>query len=129
MGKEKLLPIIALIILFIGLGSSAYVYATTIDSEYIKINNQDYTIDQLFFIGEERIFETFNGIALDDLIIKIGVPNPELNEYTIIAGDSYQKTVNWDNMKNGLLTKERVTIFSNLPKSYRVRDIVKIEVI
>ena len=129
MGKEKLLPIVALIIILIGAGSSAYVYASTIGSEYININGQDYTIDQLSFIGEERKFETFSGVALDDLIIKIGVPNPEKHEYTIIAADSYQKTVNWENMKNGLLTKDRVSIFSDLPKSFRVRDIVKIEVI
>ncbi len=129
MGKEKLLPIVALIIILIGAGSSAYVYASTIGSEYININGQDYTIEQLSFIGEERKFETFSGVALDDLIIKIGVPNPEKHEYTIIAADSYQKTVNWENMKNGLLTKDRDSIFSDLPKSFRVRDIVKIEVI
>jgi len=129
MGKEKLLPIVALIIILIGAGSSAYVYASTIGSEYININGQDYTIDQLSFIGEERKFETFSGVALDDLIIKIGVPNPEKHEYTIIAADSYSKTVNWENMKNGLLTKDRASIFSDLPKSFRVRDIVKIEVI
>ena len=129
MGKVQYLPIIALIIILIGTGSSAYVYITTVDSHYIDINGQDYTIDQLLFIGEEREFETFSGVALDDLMMKIGLVNPEEHEYTIIAADSYQKTVNWYNMKNGLLTKDRVSIFSDLPKSFRVRDIVKIEVI
>ncbi len=129
MGKEKLLPIIALLILLIGTGSSAYVFVTTVDSEYIDINGQEYTIDQLLFIGEEREFETFFGVALDDIIIKIGVSNPNEHEYTLIAADSYQKTVKWENMKNGLLTKDRISIFSDLPKSFRVRDIVKIEVI
>jgi len=128
MGKEKIIPIAALMILLIGASSTIYVYASTIDSEYININDQDYTIDQIFFIGEERSFEEFSGVALDDLMIKIGVPNPETHEYTIIAADSYQKTVNWENMKNGLLTEEVVSIFSDLPKSYRIRDIVKIEV-
>lgn len=129
MGKEKIIPFVALVILLIGASSSAYVHTTTVDSEYISINDQDYTIDQLLFIGKERSFETFSGVALDDLMIKIGVPNPEKHEYTIIAADSYQKTVKWENMKNGLLTKDRVSIFSDLPKSFRVRDIVKIEVI
>lgn len=129
MGKVKIIPIVALIIILIGAGSSAYVYVTTIDSEYISINGQDYSIDQLLFIGEEREFETFSGVALDNLMIKVGVPNPEKHEYTIIAADSYQKTVNWENMKNGLLTEDRISIFSDLPKSFRVRDIVKIEVI
>ncbi|MCK4901950.1 MAG: hypothetical protein KAS76_01225 [Thermoplasmatales archaeon] len=129
MGKEKIIPILALVVLIIGGTSSAYVYTTTDDSTYININNQDYTIDQLSFIGGERNFETFSGIALDDLIIKIGVPNPEKHEYTITAADGYQKTVKWENMKNGLLTKDKISIFSDLPKSFRVRDIVKIEVI
>ena len=129
MGKEKLLPIVALMIVLIGAGSTAYVYATTVDTEFINVNNQEYTIDQLLFIGKERTLETFSGVALDDLMIKIGVPNPVEHEYTITAADSYQKTVTWENMKNGLLTKDRVSIFSDLPKSFRVRDVVKIEVI
>lgn len=129
MGKEKFIPIVALVILLIGASSSVYVYATTIDSEYIDINGQEYTIDQLLFIGAERSFEEFSGVALDDLMIKIGVTDPEKHEYTIIAADSYQKTVSWENMKNGLLTEDGVSIFSDLPKSFRVKDIVKIEVI
>ena len=133
MGKEKLLPIAALIIILIGAGSSAYVYASTIGSEYININGQDYTIDQLFFIGDQKNLksndEVFSGVALNDLIIKIGVPNHKKHEYTIIAVDNYQKTVKWENMENGLLTKDGMSIFSDLPKSFRVRDIVKIEVI
>jgi len=129
MGKEKLIPILAVAVLFIGSVSSIYVYAMQINSEYININGQEYTIDQLFFIGEERTFETFSGIALDNLMIKIGVPEPEKHEYTIIASDGYQKTVKWENMKNGLLTEEGQSIFSDLPKSYRIRDIIKIEVI
>ena len=126
---SKFIPIVALIIILIGAGSSAYVYVTTIDSDYTRINGQDYTIDQLLFIGEERTIEIYTGIALDDLIVKIGVSNPGKHEYTIIAADAYQKTVKWENMKNGLLTKNRESIFSDLPKSFRVRDIVKIEVI
>ena len=129
MGKQKLILIFALIVLLVGSLSSIYVYATTINSEYINVNDRDYTIDQLLFIGEERTIETYTGIALDDLIVKIGVSNPEKHEYTIIAADAYQKTVKWENMKNGLLTKNRESIFSDLPKSFRVRDIVKIEVI
>jgi hypothetical protein len=128
MGKEKLIPILAVAVLFIGSLSSIYVYATQINSEYIDINGQEYTVDQLFFIGEERTFETFSGIALDTLMMKIGIPEPEKHEYTIIASDGYQKTVKWANMKNGLLTEEGQSIFSDLPKAFRIKDIVKIEV-
>jgi hypothetical protein len=115
-------------VLFIGSLSSIYVYATQINSEYIDINGQEYTVDQLFFIGEERTFETFSGIALDNLMIKIGIPEPEKHEYTIIASDGYQKTVKWENMKNGILTEEGQSIFSDLAKAFRIKDIVKIEV-
>ncbi len=128
MGKEKLIPILAVAVLFIGSLSSIYVYATQINSEYIDINGQEYTVDQLFFIGEERTIETFSGIALDNLMIKIGIPEPEKHEYTIIASDGYQKTVKWENMKNGILTEEGQSIFSDLAKAFRIKDIVKIEV-
>lgn len=132
MGKEKLIPISALIVIIIGSLSSAYVYATTSNSEYITIDEADYTIDQLFFIGEQKNVESneevFTGVALDDLIIKIGISNPEKHEYTIIAADGYQKTVQWENMKNGLLTEEGQSIFSDLPKAFWVKDIIKIEV-
>ncbi len=128
MGKEKLIPILAVAVLFIGSLSSIYVYATQINSEYIDINGQEYTVDQLFFIGEERTIETFSGIALDTLMMKIGIPEPEKHEYTIIASDGYQKTVKWENMKNGLLTEDGQSIFSDLPKAFRIEDIVKIEV-
>lgn len=128
MGKEKLIPILAVAVLFIGSLSSIYVYATQINSEYIDINGQEYTVDQLFFIGEEITIETFSGIALDTLMIKIGIPEPDKHEYTIIASDGYQKTVKWDNMKNGLLTEEGQSIFSDLAKAFRIKDIVKIEV-
>ncbi|MFW6121549.1 MAG: hypothetical protein ACOC80_11720 [Petrotogales bacterium] len=129
MGKEKLIPIFALIVLLISGVSSIYVYATEIDSEYININGQDYTLDQLFFISEKRTIETYSGIALDDLIIKTGVSNPEDHKYTIVGADGYQKTVKWENMENGLLTKSGVSVFSDLPKAFRVKDIVRIEVV
>ena len=128
MGKEKLIPILAVAVLFIGSLSSIYVYATQINSEYIDINGQEYTVDQLFFIGEEKTIETFSGIALDTLMMKIGIPEPEKHEYTIIASDGYQKTVKWENMKNGILTEEGQSIFSDLAKAFRIKDIVKIEV-
>jgi len=129
MGKEKIIPIFALIVLLIGSLSSVYVYATQINSEYIKVNGQDYTIDQLFFIGKKRTFDTYSGIALDDLIVKTGVSNPEKHEYTIIAADGYQKTVKWENMEKGLLTKDGQSIFDGLAKAFWVKDIVKIEVV
>lgn len=135
MGKEQLIPIFAVLVLFIGTGSSVYVYATqgdtVIDADVITIYKQQYTIEKLFTIVEPRAFEALNysGIALDDLIIKVGVECPTCNNYVIAGGDGYQKTVTWENMQNGLLTSDKMTVFSDLPKAFRVRDIVEIGVI
>ncbi|MBE9572688.1 MAG: hypothetical protein IMF11_18845 [Proteobacteria bacterium] len=128
MEKNKLIKTLAIIVILVGIGSSIYVNATQTDSKYINVNGQDYTIDQLFDISEEKTIETYSGIALDNLIVKIKVANPEKHEYTIIAADGYQKTVKWENMRNGILTKARESIFSDLAKAFRVKDIIEIKV-
>lgn len=93
MGKTKLIPILAVIILLVGIGSSIYVNSTKIDSQQITVNGKKHNIDQLFEISEKRSLEAEFGIALDKLIVVNGVTNPEMFEYTIIGADGYQKTV------------------------------------
>jgi len=131
MGKKNFIPILALCVLLLGAGSTAYVYTTQVDASFITVNNQEYTIDQLFILAESRTFEDieFTGIAFDDLIIKTGISSPEKYDYTLTASDGYQKTVTWENMQNGLLTAEGMSVFPDLPKAFRVKDIIKIEVI
>jgi len=133
MGKEKLIPIIALGIILISSVSSVYVYANQVNSDHIDINGTEYTISQIFFICKQKTIESnselFTGVSLDDLMIKTGISNPEKHEYMIIASDNYQKTVKWENMKNGIITAEGRSIFSDLPKAFRVKNIAKIEVI
>jgi hypothetical protein len=138
MGKEKLIPIGALIVLLIGASSTVYVYATQVenivedndDVEILTIWNKQYTLVEVFYLAEPRTFTdlNFSGIALDDLIIKIGIDCPECYTYTIIADDGYQKTVNWENMQNGLLTSDKMSVFSDLPKAFRIKNIIEIEV-
>jgi hypothetical protein len=128
MGKDKLLPLIALLVLLLGSISTAYVYTTTTSTGTISINGTEYTLDQLMFLGEDRVIGDYNGGSLDQIIVKSGVPVPENHEYTLIAADGYQKTVQWDNMKNGLITDEGQTIFSDLPKAFWVKDIIEIKV-
>ncbi len=130
MGKDRLLPIFALLILLIGSVSSIYVYATQATTETLFVNGQHYTEDQLFSLTQPRSFNEsqYSGIALDDLMLKTGVSHPEQHTYTLRGADGYEKTVTWQNMKNGLLTKNRESIFSDLPKAFRVKDIVIIEV-
>ncbi|MEM4258884.1 MAG: hypothetical protein QXL17_07035 [Candidatus Thermoplasmatota archaeon] len=132
MGKEKILLISASIILIVSGLSSIYVYATTSDMTTITINAMEYTIDQLFLLGSEKIItvngETVSGVALDVLMNNIGIRNPEQKQYTIIGKDQYQKTVTWENMQHGILTKNRQSLFEDLPKAFRVKDIIAIEV-
>ena len=87
MEKKKLIQILAIIVILVGVGSTIYVNATQVDSKHINVNGQDYTVDQLFDISEEKTIETYSGIALDNLIVKIEVANPEKHEYIIIAAE------------------------------------------
>ena len=130
MGKDRLLPIFALLILLIGSVSSIYVYATQATTDTLLVNRQHYTMDQLFSLTKPRTFNEsqYSGIALDDLMLKTGVSQPEQHTYTLKGIDGYEKTVTWENMKNGLLTKESESVFSDLPKAFRVKDIITIEV-
>jgi hypothetical protein len=130
MRKDRLLPIFALLILLIGSVSSIYVYATQATTNTLLVNGQHYTMDQLFSLIQPRSFNEsqYSGISLDDLMLKTGVSQPEQHKYTLKGADGYEKTVTWENMKNGLLTKESESVFSDLPKAFRVKDIVTIEV-
>ena len=128
MGKERLIPIFALVVLIIGSASSLYVYATTANSDFIIIDGTEYTIDQLFFLGEDRSINEYTGSALDVIIEKTGVATHESQTYTLIAADGYEKTVQWENMQNGILTRDGQSVFSDLPKAFWVKDIVEIKV-
>ncbi len=141
MGKEKIIPIIAIIFLLTGISSSIYVYATTPSvSSYntgdksITVNNQQFTIEQIFSDAQLRDIVTpdginFSGVALDDLIMKTKIDCPLCHEYKIVAADSYEKTVTWENMQNGVLTEDGTAAFSDLAKAFRVKYVIKIEVV
>ncbi len=130
MGKERILPILAISILLLASGSTIYVYASQANATQITVNQQSYTINQLEQLADQRTFEEldYTGIALDDLIQKTGVSSPDKHEYTITGSDGYQKTVSWEHMQKGLLTHDGMTVFVDLPKAYRVKDVIEIEV-
>jgi hypothetical protein len=130
MGKDRLLPIFAILILIISGISSTYIYATQATTNTLLVNGQQYTIDQLFSLVQPRTLNEsqYTGIALDDLMLKTGVTNPEQHTYTLRGSDGYEKTVTWENMKNGLLTRDGQSIFSDLPKAFRVKNVNTIEV-
>jgi hypothetical protein len=92
----------------------------------IKIAGSTFTTKELFEICEERTLEGNSGIALDDMIRKSGIDNPEGYTYTLIASDNYQKTVKWEDMQKGILTNESLAVFPHLPKMYWIRDVVEV---
>jgi len=133
MGKEKVIPIFAIIIIAISIFSSIYVYATHVDKDTITIGDLEYTIDELFALVDEKAIETVEGektgISLEDLISKVGIGCPSCHEYTIKAADGYEQTVEWDILQTGILADIGRVFFPDTPKKFWVGDIIEIEVI
>ena len=131
-GKERIIPILALIVILISGSSTAYVYLSQIETDTITINAEEYTIEQLFFMVDTKTIQTVEGektgISLEDMIQKIGVSCTDCYEYTIKAKDGYEKTVSWDILSTGILTDNYRVFFPDTPKAFWVRDIIEIEV-
>lgn len=132
MGKEKIIPILALIILIISGAAQAYVYVTQVDKDTISINGNSYTIEQLFFIGKSKTIQTVEGektgVSLEDLISKVGIGCPSCYKYTIKGNGNYEKTVDWEILKTGVLADNKKVYFPDTPKNLWVGDIYEIEV-
>ena len=94
MGKEKILPIFAMVVLLIGISSAIYVHANQINKDTITINGSEYSIDEVFSIAEPKTIETDEGVktgvSLEDLLIKTGVSCTRCNDYTFKGKDGYQ---------------------------------------
>jgi len=136
MGKDKLIPIIAMILLLIGISASIYVHAiqntTLINSDTIKINGKEYAIDQIFNQTEKKTITTdegeITGISLEDLMNNVGIKCTSCSKYTFKAKDGYQQTVDYKTLKTGILTNERRVIFPGTAHALWVQDVIEIEV-
>jgi len=132
MGKEKIIPILAISVLLLGVFSALYVNATQVNKDTITINGNDYTISQLFSMGTKRTINTDEGektgIALDDLILKVGVGCPTCHTYIIKAEDKYQQTISWDILKTGILTDYGRVFFPDTAHTFWIRNVIEIEV-
>ncbi|KYK22999.1 hypothetical protein AYK21_03170 [Thermoplasmatales archaeon SG8-52-2] len=133
MGKEKAIPIIAMVVLFIGIFSTIYVDANQVEKDTIEIYGRNFSLDQLFSDGVERTIETDEGektgISLEDIIINVGIGCVQCHDYTIKAKDGYQQTVSWDILKTGIITDHNRVFFPDTAHSFWVRDVIEIEVI
>ena len=130
---QKYLPIVAIIVLLVAIAATFFVNSNKIDATQIIIDGEEYTINQFFQMAEERSVqaetgESGKGVALDQLMQVIGIQDPETRQYTLISADGYQKTVMWENLQNGILSIERESVFSDLPKAFYVKEIVEIKV-
>jgi len=132
MGKQKIIPVLAMTLLIIGIISALYVNAIQISKDSITIKDQEYTYDDLFLLSGEKTIQTVDGpvtgISLKNIIKSIGVTCTSCSEYTIKAADGYEKTVEWNVLKTGVLSKENRVYFPDTPKALWVREVVEIEV-
>ena len=132
MGKEKLVPIIAMILLLVGVSSALYVHASQVDKVTIKINGQEYTIDQIFSIASAKSIQTDDGeetgASLEELISKTGADCSSCTEFTFKAKDGYQQTVTREMIETGILTSSCRVFFPDTAHSFWVRDVIEIEV-
>ncbi|HEB37436.1 MAG TPA: hypothetical protein ENI14_02095 [Thermoplasmatales archaeon] len=136
-GKENTIISIAILLLLIGIISNIYVHATKsiTSDDFIEIDGKKLSVNEIFSTYESKTIqntitkENYTGVSLEDIIKLAGIKNPEAYSYTIIGSDGYRKTVKWEDIESGILTKSLRVVFEDLPKAYMVRDVVKIEVI
>ncbi len=128
--KKKFLILLAVILLAIGIGSTLYVtlFKSSEKTEGLVVGEMEFSLNQLFGTLELVTVGEHQGVALAEVINKAGIENPEEQKYTIIAEDGYKKMVEWESIQGGMLTREKRVVFSDLPKQYWIKNIVKIEV-
>jgi hypothetical protein len=132
LGKERVLPIFAIVILLIGISSAIYVNASISSTDLIKIKNQYYSINEIFTLVEKTIINIDDGkkigVSLENLIIKLDIGCPSCFKYTIKGRDGYQQTVDWEILKTGILTDYYKIYFPNTAHKFWVKDVIEIEV-
>ena len=134
--KQNIIPLLAITVLLIASVSTLYVHATQnqqiSDSESIIINEQTFAVQSLFQTFSNITIQTDDGektgILLSDLLLSTDIECPICHSYLIIASDGYQQTVDWDDMKQGIITNEKRSYFPHLAHAFWVRNIINIEV-
>ena len=132
MGKEKIIPIFAILLLLVGTASAVYVEVNKISTYTIKINGQEYSIEELFNLGEIITINTDEGektgISIESLIIKSNIGCPSCFIYIIKGADGFQQTVEWEIMKTGILTDYPRVYFPDTAHKFWVKGVYEIEV-
>lgn len=131
-----IIPLIAICMLLVGTLATVYVKSFHEQETMgtIDINGTDVYIATLFREYEEQeletsVDETHNGIPIPLVLSHAGIEKLSEHRYSLSAPDGYSKEVEWKFMLEAVLTEEGRIVFSNLPKQFWVRDLVKIKVI
>ncbi len=129
-GKKRFLILLVAILIVIGVGSTLYVtlFKGTEKTEGLLVGETEFSLNELFDTSELTTVEEYQGVSLAEIINKAGIENPEAQEYTIIAEDGYQKTVEWESIQEGIFTSEKRVVFSDLPQQYWIKNTTKIEI-
>jgi len=135
--KRNALMLAASSLLLVSIASNLYVggVENSVSTGCIDVNGVKVCFIELYEkIGTITIHnsvtnESYTGVPLHSIIQFAGVNEPEKHSYTIIGADGYRKTVSWDDMKGGVLIENSRVAFENLPKTFMVKNVVKIEVV
>lgn len=129
-GKKRSLILLAVILIIIGGGSTLYItlFKGAEKTEGLLVGETEFSLNELFGTSELITIREYQGVALAEIINKAGIENPEGQEYTIIAEDGYQKTVEWESIQEGIFTREKRVIFSDLPQQYWIKNTTRIEI-
>jgi hypothetical protein len=133
--RGKIVHILAISVIIIGILSTIFVNANKVEVKQNEIIIIGISLDiSLIFsdINEEQIITDDGikkGIPLDELINLTGETCPSCFKYRLIGSDGYKQTVNWDDMKKGIFTIDKIAIFPHLAHPFWVKDIVEIKVI
>lgn len=134
--KQNIIPFLAMMVLIIGMVSTVYVHTNqaqqSIDAHSILIDNQVLKTKELFTTFSTMTIETDDGnktgISLSEIIISLSFDCTDCHTYLIKSSDGYQQTVDWDDMKKGILSLEKRVYFPHLAHAFWVRDVIEIEV-
>jgi len=102
-----------------------------ITTDILNVTGRQYTWEQPF----DNMFDTVTingtgGTRLSDIVNHTGLANPGNYNYTLRAGDDYNKTVNWSSMMSGILVLDgHKTLFESLPKGYQVKNLADIKAV
>ena len=133
--RGKIVHILAISVIIIGILSTIFVNANNVEVKQneIIINGSSFEISLIFSDVNEKQIITDDGIKkgipLDKLFNLTDEKCPSCFKYRLIGSDGYKQTVNWDDLKNGIFTNDKIAIFPHLAHSFWVKDIIEIEVI